>query len=256
MSIAVKIRRGQGPFWGTLKKIARGVLHFNIPVAGPTRLLFRLLYLVHVSVREWWAWALRFFWYEPLFRSQCTAVGAGFRLERLPYILGKGRIVLGRNVCLDGKIDIGFSNRLHDLPELVIGDDTFIGHSCGLVVGDSVRIGNHVLIAGGVRIADFDGHPVDAERRRAKEPTPPEGIRPIVICDDVWIGTGAMIMKGVTIGARSIVGAGAVVTKDVPPDVVVAGNPARVVKHLKAAEPVEEPATDTPLPATTSESAA
>ena len=84
MSIAVKIRRGQGPVWGTLKKIARGVRRFHIPVAGPTRLLFRLLYFVHVSVLEWLAWALRFFWYEPLFRSQCAAVGEGFRLERLP----------------------------------------------------------------------------------------------------------------------------------------------------------------------------
>jgi maltose O-acetyltransferase len=53
-----------------------------------------------------------------------------------------------------------------------------------------------------------------------------------VIEDDVWIGANAIILKGVTIGARSIVGAGAVVSRDVPPDCVVAGNPARVVKEL------------------------
>jgi acetyltransferase-like isoleucine patch superfamily enzyme len=233
MSILTKLRRGQGPFWGTLKKIALGVLHFHIPVAGPTRLLFRLLYVLHVTLREALTWALRFFWYEPLFRIQCAAIGPGFRMERLPYLMGKGRIVLGRNVYLDGKSAIGFSNRVHELPELVVGDDTFIGNGCGLFVADSIRIGSHVLIAGDVRLADFDGHPIDAERRRAKEPTPPESIRPIVICDDVWIGTGAMIMKGVTVGARSVVAAAAVVTKDVPPDVVVAGNPARVVKNLR-----------------------
>ncbi len=55
------------------------------------------------------------------------------------------------------------------------------------------------------------------------------------IGDDVWIGQGAIVLKGVTIGHRSVVGAGAVVTKDVPADVVVAGNPARIVKHLAPA---------------------
>jgi len=90
------------------------------------------------------------------------------------------------------------------------------------------------LLATGVRVFDFDGHPLDAERRRRYEPTPAEGIRPVIIGDDVWIGTGAIILKGVTIGDRAIVGAGAVVAKDVPADVVVAGNPARLVKHLTA----------------------
>ena len=66
------------------------------------------------------------------------------------------------------------------------------------------------------------------------EPTPPEGIRPVTIGDDVWIGANALILKGVSIGDRAIVGAGAVVTKDVAADVVVAGNPARVVKRLGA----------------------
>ena len=236
MNIVTKIRKGQGPFWGTLKAIAKKILRFHIPVVGPTRWLYRLFYRLHVGTCEGLAWALRFFWYEPLFRGQCTVVGDGLRVSKLPYISGQGRIVLGREVYIGGKIDIGFTNRLRDLPELVVGDDCFIGHASGLAIADAIRIGNHVLIAGGVRMADYDGHPVDAERRRAKEPTPPETIRPIVIEDDVWIGTGAMIRKGVTIGARSIVAACAVVTRDVPPDVVVAGNPARVVKHLKPKE--------------------
>jgi acetyltransferase-like isoleucine patch superfamily enzyme len=55
----------------------------------------------------------------------------------------------------------------------------------------------------------------------------------------VWIGAGALILKGVTIGPRSVVAARSVVTTDVPPDVVVAGNPARIVRHLTAHDPVE-----------------
>ncbi|MBI1764837.1 MAG: hypothetical protein HYR56_25785 [Acidobacteria bacterium] len=157
-------------------------------------------------------------------------------MEQLPYINGRGRIVIGQNVQLSGKSGFTFGNRHRVDPLLEIGDDTFIGHGSCFTVARSVRIGTGCLLAGNVRIADYDGHPVDAVRRRAKEPTPPEGIRPVTIGDDVWIGYGAIILKGVTIGERAIIGAGAVVTRDVPADVVVAGNPARVVKHLSDEE--------------------
>jgi acetyltransferase-like isoleucine patch superfamily enzyme len=232
MGIGKKIREGNGPFWGSLKWCARKALSFHIPVAGPTRWLFKGLYRLHVGVRETCIWGARFFWYEPLFRCQCESVGEGLRMEKLPYFIGSGRIVIGKGVRLSGKPSISFSNRLAQRPEFVVGDGTFIGHQCGFRIAQSVRIGKHCLLAGGVSVFDMDGHPLDADRRRAGEPTPPEGIASVVIGDDVWIGAGAMIMKGVTIGNRSIVAAGSVVTKTVPPDVVVAGNPARVVKEL------------------------
>ena len=85
---------------------------------------------------------------------------------------------------------------------------------------------------GGVRVFDLDGHPIDAELRRRGEPTPPDGIRPVILGNDVWIGAGAIILKGVSIGDRSIVAAGSVVTRPVPADTVVAGNPAKVVRTL------------------------
>lgn len=232
MSWVVKLRRGEGPVWGRLKRAARAVLSFHVPVNGLTRPAFRWLYRLHVGVREGLIWTRRFCWNEPLFRSQCESVGPGFRMEELPYLGGAGRIVLGANVRLSGKPNIGFSGRTGFRPELVVGDGTFIGHACGFNIGRSVRIGRDCLLAGGVRVFDMDGHPLDAARRRAGEPTPPEGIAPVVIEDDVWVGANAMILKGVTVGARSVVAAGAVVVKDVPPDVVVAGCPARVVKHL------------------------
>ena len=234
MSIAVRIRKGQGPYWGTLKRLAVRARQVHIPVLPVTKPLFGLLYRAHVSALAAAEWASRFFWYEPLFRSQCAAVGAGFRMERLPYITGRGRIVLGNNVFLSGKSGIGFSNRLVAEPSLAVGDNTFIGHDCRFAVAEAVTIGRHCLLAGGVSVRDCDGHPLDAARRRAGEPTPPEGVRPVTIGDDVWIGAGATVLKGVTIGDRSVVAAGAVVTKDVPPDSVVAGNPARVVKALAA----------------------
>jgi acetyltransferase-like isoleucine patch superfamily enzyme len=153
-------------------------------------------------------------------------------MELLPYLSGRGRIVIGNAVRLSGKPSIAFSNRLNAQPQFQIGDGTFIGHGCHFGIAESIQIGRNCLLAGGVSVRDLDGHPVDAERRRAGEPTPPAGVRPVVIEDDVWIGATAIILKGVTIGARSIVGAGAVVSRYVPPDCVVAGNPARIVKGL------------------------
>ncbi|MFL5342202.1 MAG: acyltransferase [Gemmataceae bacterium] len=232
MNWSAKLRRGSGPIWGPLKRAARVVLTFHVPAEGPARYLFGTLYRFHVVMREAAIWAARFFWFEPLFRSQCASVGAEFQMESLPYLLGCGRIHIGRRVRFSGKPSICFSPRAARPPELTIGDGTFVGHQCAFNVGRSIRIGSNCLLAGGVRLFDMDGHPLDAAKRRAGEPTPAEGIRPVVIGDDVWIGTGAIILKGVTIGDRSIVAASAVVTRSVPADVVVAGNPARVVKAL------------------------
>jgi acetyltransferase-like isoleucine patch superfamily enzyme len=154
-------------------------------------------------------------------------------MEQLPFINGSGKIVIGEDVWLSGKPSFIFGNRWQLDPELRIGDHSFVGHRCALSVAKSVRIGRHCLLAGGVSISDYDGHPTDPVLRRT-EPAPPEAIRPVVIGDDVWIGADAIILKGVEIGDRSIVGAGSVVTRSVPPDVIVAGNPARIVRSLAA----------------------
>ena len=153
-------------------------------------------------------------------------------MEQLPYLKGSGRLVIGNRVRLSGKSSIEFMHRVDGMPELVIGDGTFLGHDCGLHIGRWIRIGRNCLFASGVCVYDLDGHPLDACSRRSGEPTPAEAICPVVIEDDVWIGTRAVILKGVTVGSRSVIAAGAVVSKDVPADTVVAGNPARVVKQL------------------------
>ena len=96
----------------------------------------------------------------------------------------------------------------------------------------SLRIGNHCLIAGEVIIRDYDGHPVDYSERRNRRPISEHQIDPVVIEDDAWVGYRATILKGTTVGARSIVAAESVVTRDVPPDCVVGGNPAKIIKTL------------------------
>lgn len=212
------------------KQVANRILQWHVPVAAWNRPAYATLYRLHVASRESIAWLARLLWYEPLFRSQCSRVGLRFRMEQLPYLTGSGDLSFGDDVQLSGKSSFAFSRRHCTRPRLIVGDGCFIGHRCAIVVGRQVSIGNHCLIAGGVRISDFDGHPIDPVKRRDGETTPSECVRPVRVGDDVWLGHGAMVMKGVTIGDRSIVGARSVVTRSVPPDTIVAGNPARVVK--------------------------
>ena len=113
---------------------------------------------------------------------------------------------------------------------LAIGNDVGMS-STRMWIHDSIKIGNHVKIGGCVLMTDTDAHPIDFMARRSSN----EGTKsaPIVIEDDVWVGAHSIILKGVTIGARSIIGAGNVVTKNIPADCVAAGNPCRVIKNLK-----------------------
>ena len=114
--------------------------------------------------------------------------------------------------------------------ELTIGNNVGMS-STRIWVHDSVAIGDNVKIGACVLITDTDAHPMDYMARRTSN----EGTKsaPIVIEDDAWVGAHSIILKGVTIGARSIIGAGSVVTKSIPADCVAAGNPCRVIKNLK-----------------------
>ncbi|WP_217616985.1 maltose acetyltransferase domain-containing protein [Cellulomonas sp. GbtcB1] len=90
-----------------------------------------------------------------------------------------------------------------------------------ITIGDDCQIGPHVQLL-------TPTHPVEAQPRRDKL----EAAKPIVIGDNVWLGGGVIVCPGVTIGENSVVGAGSVVTKDVPPNVVAVGNPARVIREI------------------------
>lgn len=110
---------------------------------------------------------------------------------------------------------------------LSVGARTFINYNftaldvAPITIGDDVQIGPNVQLL-------TPTHPVEPQPRRDKL----EAAKPITVDDNVWIGGGAIVLPGVTVGQNSVVGAGAVVTRDVPANVVVVGNPARVVKEL------------------------
>ena len=97
---------------------------------------------------------------------------------------------------------------------------------CSILAEQKVVIGSRVLIGTGALISDTDAHPLHPEDRLRDVPA---ANAPVEIADDVFIGARAIILKGVHIGEGAVIGAGAVVTSDVPPFMIAAGNPARVV---------------------------
>ena len=109
-----------------------------------------------------------------------------------------------------------------------------IGENSGLsgtVVGASQKIviGKNVLCGANVFITDFDWHNIDPELRRKPLQTLAS---PVLIEDNVWLGLNVIVLKGVTIGQNSVIGANSVVTKSIPANVIAAGNPCRVIKEL------------------------
>lgn len=118
---------------------------------------------------------------------------------------------------------------------LLIGD--YVGASCiAIVCNNKVTIGNHVKIGGNVVIYDTDFHSLNsADRNSLIEDITLAKTQPVVIEDHVFIGAHSIILKGVTVGKHSIVGAGSVVTKNIAPSEIWAGNPAKFIRKLTEA---------------------
>jgi acetyltransferase-like isoleucine patch superfamily enzyme len=119
-------------------------------------------------------------------------------------------------------------------PKITLGDRVSFGYHCHVGCIDEVSIGNDVLIAGRVFIADHahgDTYSFDPLIAPAKRPLQSKG--PVRIGSGVWIGEGAVILSGVTIGDYAIIGANSVVIRDVPECAVVAGAPARLIKYME-----------------------
>ncbi len=168
-----------------------------------------------------------------------ATVGAGWRCYGLPIIQrhGQSEIRIGRGLNLRSTARSNPLGPNHPViistrragAQLTIGDD--FGMTGGSLVCDElISIGDRVWVGANTVIADTDFHPLDAQRRL--EAPLDARTAPIRIGDDVFIGMNALILKGVSIGAGAVVGAGSVVRRDVPAGAIVAGNPAVVLGQL------------------------
>ncbi len=241
--LALKVRRGEGPFYGALRKVLKGLLRSNFPVPSFLKPVYRFLYELYFGVLFAFRWAINYFYREPAFRSRCTSVGRNLSLWLMPDVRGHAKIYIGNDVSLYGHLGVG-SGRVFDEPRLVIEDRVDLGHNVFITVNKEVIIEEDVNIASNVSIVDSDGHPRDPELRAQNVPPPPEEVKPVRICRRAWIGQGCYIMKGVTIGEGAIIGVNSVVITDIPPYSLALGNPARVViKDVRTKPGTAEPAT-------------
>ena len=139
----------------------------------------------------------------------------------------------------DGSIFLGRISSDREGSAVVIGSNSYVGGT-SLVCAQRIAIGDDVLIAWGGTIVDHDSHSLQWEQRKNDVKDTFEGrkdwshvkVRPVTIGNRAWIGFNVSILRGVTIGEGAVVGACSVVTRDVAPYSVVAGNPARFIRHL------------------------
>lgn len=148
-----------------------------------------------------------------------------------PKVQIAGKLKLSGSVKVTIKSGTRIRKRNHFFGEgnITIGSDCLL-NGCSIGCYQQVDIGDFCLISD-CYILDTDYHNVDPDARH--EPLFPSGVRPVSIGKNVWVGAGARVLKGVTIGENSVVGLGCIVRRNVPANVVVIGNPERIVKHLQ-----------------------
>jgi acetyltransferase-like isoleucine patch superfamily enzyme len=183
--------------------------------------------MAHLKVDPRYVWrqgraVLNARWYL----RNADVVGERVRVRGNPVVRNHGRMVIGERVQLNSTIA---TLELVTEPGgvLEIGARTLVNFGCSLVATERLEIGANCHIGPYTMMLDNDYHRLEPERRLERPPS-----KPIVIGDNVWIGARVIVMAGVTIGTDSCIGAGSVVTADVPPRTLAAGVPARVIKEL------------------------
>lgn len=156
-------------------------------------------------------------------------------------IINSGKCIFGKRVVFNNRLTSNFVGLfkpcticVEKTGYLEIGDYSgFSGVS--IYCSNKIIFGKYINCGGNVSIWDTDFHPLDFEDRRVNDSSKVNSA-PILIDDDVFIGANSIILKGVSIGARSIIGAGSVVTKNIPSDEIWAGNPARFIMKVRERE--------------------
>ncbi len=185
-------------------------------------------------------WRIRRIWdslaqiyFRAMFVRHCVVVGHDLLVKGPFRVRNAGQIEIGDACIIDSSKERPIRLDIGNRAILKIGDGVYLNEGVHIVCNIAVTIGNRCLIASDVVILDDDGHPVNWRERHNHWPKLPEDRlgAPIVIEDNVWIGTRAIILKGIHIGTGAVIGAGAVVTHDVPSATVVAGVPAKVIRE-------------------------
>lgn len=168
---------------------------------------------------------------------QLTALGPHAFIVKPWYIeVFGGPVRIGSHVtllgCSDKKTRLTVWSDRADIAGICIGDHVLISPGVRISAANSIHIGDSCMLASHAYVTDSDWHGI------YDRSLPPTTLSRVVLEENVWIGDSAIVCKGVTIGRNSIIGAGSVVTSDIPANVVAAGNPARVVRTLDPDHPM------------------
>jgi acetyltransferase-like isoleucine patch superfamily enzyme len=181
---------------------------------------------------------IRLFFFSGFMASRFGVCGNGLWCSGKIKILNPKFIKLGDrvNLCSGVRLEaICSHNGMSFSPKFKIGSDVSINDNTHIGCSNKIHIGNNVLIAGGVFISDhYHGRIQAVDLHESPSQRKLYSAGPIIIDDDVWLGEGVCVMPNVRIGKGAIVGANAVVTRDVPPFSVAAGVPARIIKNLNS----------------------
>lgn len=174
-----------------------------------------------------------------LLRSGALKIGKGSTINANLFRLNSNAHI---SIGSDSQLNCSITAERSDV-RILVGSRTFIGAS-NLIAAEKIEVGDDVLIAWGCTLVDHNSHSIRFSERSEDVRDWINGgkdwknvvVSPILIGNKVWIGFGAMILKGVTIGEGAIIGSGSVVTKDVPAWAIVAGNPAKIIRELSESE--------------------
>jgi acetyltransferase-like isoleucine patch superfamily enzyme len=224
------IKRREHPLANRLYRLAIGMRRQSIPVIP---IIHGSLYALHRGVGRVASEIIRMTWNTPLFQARLLHPAPGLYLYNgMPHVMGPLEIEVGIDCQIAGRTS--FIGRSSDeiVPKLVVGNKCAIGWDTSIMVGTRVILQDHVLIAGRTVLAGYPGHPLEPHDRAAGRPDLPEQIGDIVLEEAVWLATGVVVTAGVRIGRGTVVAAGSVVTKNLPPGVLAAGIPARIIRSL------------------------
>jgi len=189
-----------------------------------------LLDILRSLLSKWISCATAYYWNIHL-GNQCRFFGLPI-FRRHP----SSQIIVGDRCLFLSAVQANYAGINHPCILATLSENALlqIGHDSGfsgtaLGAAKSIVIGNRVMAGANTSITDTDWHPVDSTRRAAGDAGKSA---PVVIEDDVWLGANVIVLKGVTIGAGSVIAANSVVTKSIPSGVVAGGNPARPLRNI------------------------
>lgn len=225
------VKTADHPLARVIKSSHDQLHHFEIPPVG---IIYKPVRLMHQTVNQAISSLLRVFYWTPMFKTRLMNKAKRLYLYGgMPLVQGCLELHMGNNCRVSGQTTFTGRWSSENTPQLIIGNNVGIAWQTTIAVGRKVILGDNVRIAGRGFLAGYPGHPIDPTARAKGEPDSDDQIGDIILEKDVWLGSGVTVMKGVTIGEGAIIAAGSVVTQNIPPFVLAAGVPAKVIKPLK-----------------------